>query len=604
MAIELGDNIKLGLGLPNDARYYNTTTNKPWTGVTEVNSALLGGVGGVRYSGLTVNIGGVEYWYKDGIGDGDLILKTTSGGGSAASGENVTKNVTQASHGFAVKDFIGWSGGTYNKAIANGLYDGEFVGLVTSASTNTFNVTQSGYITGLTGLVTDTTYFLSETTAGLLTDSAPTGDTQISKAVIVANSTTSGWVLPYAGYVVTSGSSGSGTVVDADNGLHLTPDGLCVAMGGTLTGDTVIDADQNCFSIINACEIILDATGSSATLTISAAGTIYEDSESKGICYAGNYDASGKPNMLTNASYVTGYTTCIVQASNLYTGETPSQIEVGGMAFGTQLTGKTYTQLFEEILVPELEGTVTAPSVGIGLSATGLYEIGCSLSQTVTGTFNQGCINPQYCSASDKRSGLPNAFCFVGTGMTAGFQACTSLVGSDATTFPVGIGTTSWSLCTRYDAGSPALSNKGNEYCAALVSGCSTSSNASVYGVYPLWATCDNITTPLEQVTPLYNMASATNICLELATETASNKQKFEVPCAWLGAPTSNPLVGVCLWNSVGGSWEYQGGSASASLTYWTCSSATETVQSNTVGYCQFTYNGPQRGTVCIRLVF
>jgi len=596
MAINLGDNINITAGLPTDYRYANGT--QPWASEA---AAKAGVDAGVRYTGLTVNIGGVEWWWKDGVGDGDLVLKTT-GGGSATSGENVTKNVTQASHGFAVKDFIGWSGGTYNKAIADGLYDGEFVGLVTSASTNTFNVTQSGYITGLTGLVTDTTYFLSETTAGLLTDTAPTGDTEISKAVLIANSSTSGWVLPYAGVVISTGTTGGGTVVGACNGLGVS--NLNVCLGGDLTNDTVIDAQQNCFSIINACEIILDATGSSATLTISAAGTVYEDSQSKGICYAGNYDATGKPNMLTNASYVTGYTTCIVQASNLYTGETPSQIEVGGMAFGTQLTGKTYTQLFEEILVPELEGTITAPSVGIGLSATGLYEIGCSLSQTVTGTFNQGCIDPQYCSVSDKRSGLPNAFCFVGTGMTSGFQACASLIASDATTFPVGIGTTSWSLCTRYDAGSPALSNKGNEYCAALVSGCSTSSTASIYGVYPLWATCDNITTPLEQVTPLYNMASATNICLQLATETASDKQKFEVPCAWLGAPTSNPLVGVCLWNSVGGSWEYQGGSAGASLTYWTCSSASETVQGNSVGYCQFTYNGPQRGTVCIRLVF
>jgi len=87
MAISLGDNIKLGLGLPNDARYYNTTTNKPWTGVTEVNAALLGGAGGVRYTGLTVNIGGTEYWYRDGIEDGDLIEKET-GGGTITGGTN------------------------------------------------------------------------------------------------------------------------------------------------------------------------------------------------------------------------------------------------------------------------------------------------------------------------------------------------------------------------------------------------------------------------------------------------------------------------------------------------------------------------------------
>lgn len=80
MAISLGDNIKLALGLPNDARYYSTTTNKPWTGCTDVTTNLAGGAGGVRYTGLTVNINGTEYWFRDGIEDGDLIEKTTGGG--------------------------------------------------------------------------------------------------------------------------------------------------------------------------------------------------------------------------------------------------------------------------------------------------------------------------------------------------------------------------------------------------------------------------------------------------------------------------------------------------------------------------------------------
>ena len=234
MAIALGDNLGVTGPLPTDNRYYNTSNNSPWASVAEVNAAL----SGERYTGLTVNILGVEYWYKDGVTDPDLILKTT-GGGSATSGENVTKEVTQASHGFAVKDFIGWSGGTYNKAIANGLYDGEFVGLVTaSADTNTFSVTQSGYITGLTGLVTDTTYFLSEATAGLITSTAPTGDTLISKAVLVANSTTSGWVLPYAGYVITSGSSG-GLNMEGDTvgGLTTYVDAITICSQPNLTFD-------------------------------------------------------------------------------------------------------------------------------------------------------------------------------------------------------------------------------------------------------------------------------------------------------------------------------------------------------------------------------
>ena len=133
-------------------------------------------------------------------------------GNTSASGERITKLICQTSHGFIVKDVIGWSGGTYNKAIANGLYDGEVIGIVSKCyNANCFDLTQSGYITGLTGLTTSTTYFLSDVTAGLLTSIEPTGNTHISKSVLIANSSTSGWVLPYAGYVITTGASAGGT---------------------------------------------------------------------------------------------------------------------------------------------------------------------------------------------------------------------------------------------------------------------------------------------------------------------------------------------------------------------------------------------------------
>lgn len=99
-------------------------------------------------------------------------------------------------------------------------------------------------------------------------------------------------------------------------------------------------------------------------------------------------------------------------------------------------------------------------------------------------------------------------------------------------------------------------------------------------------------------------MTTGNNICMNLVTEATPDKQKFEVPCAWLGAPTSRPLIGVCQWNTVSSAWEYPGGSAGASLALWTPSSSSETVQGNLIGYCRYTYNGVDRSSVCIRLVF
>ncbi len=159
---------------------------------------------------------GASFCMSENAATGRVIVSDASGKGTwqdlfIAGGENITKEITQSSHGFDVQDFIGWSGGTYNLAIADGTYDGEFVGVVSCCvGVNAFCVTQAGYITGLTGLITSCTYFLSDTTAGLLTTDEPTTDGHVSKAVLVADSATSGWVLPYAGYIVTTGDSGGG----------------------------------------------------------------------------------------------------------------------------------------------------------------------------------------------------------------------------------------------------------------------------------------------------------------------------------------------------------------------------------------------------------
>lgn len=62
---------------PADAKYYrnfNTTGAKtPYFTVTDAINLL---VAGIRYQGLTINIAGVEYWFKNGIANNDLIAKT------------------------------------------------------------------------------------------------------------------------------------------------------------------------------------------------------------------------------------------------------------------------------------------------------------------------------------------------------------------------------------------------------------------------------------------------------------------------------------------------------------------------------------------------
>lgn len=174
---------------------------------------------------------------SDGSGNATWQLPAVTGTSS-----NV-KIISQASHGFAVQDIVGYSGGSYNKPIADGTYDGEIIGIVSACyDANSFAVTNSGYITGLTGLVQSTTYFLSEATAGLLTSTEPTGNTQISKAMLIADSTTTGWVLPYPPYIITSGSSSGGE-------------------WGTITGDISNQTDlYNCLTTLSGCSTMVSCS--------------------------------------------------------------------------------------------------------------------------------------------------------------------------------------------------------------------------------------------------------------------------------------------------------------------------------------------------------
>lgn len=71
MAITLNDNIKLNAGKPLDRKYLSTGNTVYHT----INEANLTIPIAERYVGLTVNVNNVEYWYKNGVADVNLVEK-------------------------------------------------------------------------------------------------------------------------------------------------------------------------------------------------------------------------------------------------------------------------------------------------------------------------------------------------------------------------------------------------------------------------------------------------------------------------------------------------------------------------------------------------
>jgi hypothetical protein len=141
--------------------------------------------------------------------DGRILVadSTTATGLAWSDPDGVKKRVTQNSHGFSVGDVVYYNGSSWAEARADVDSTSEVLGVVSVVpDANTFVVTQLGYISGLSGLSAGTTYYLSAATAGALTATEPSAAGQVSKPVLVAVSTTEGYVIHSRGAVIASQS--------------------------------------------------------------------------------------------------------------------------------------------------------------------------------------------------------------------------------------------------------------------------------------------------------------------------------------------------------------------------------------------------------------
>jgi hypothetical protein len=284
-------------------------------------------------------------------------------------------------------------------------------------------------------------------------------------------------------------------------------------------------------------------------------------------------------------------------------------LTVGGIPAGTKvydLRGDSVTTILNDLLFPTQYPTLTGPSNSFTITPTSgsatLQEVGAVININSVASLNRGSISPQYSAASPYRSGLSNGYDYSGTGLVD-VSSAVSPNNQTITSYTVLIGNQpNWTSRIYYDAGVQPYDNKGNIYNTPLAAGVTGTISRTFEGVYPLFATTVNITTLTQQ--SLNSMLSGNNISMTVFAETGGNKQKFEIPTAWTGPPTNRPLVAVQQYNTVSAQWEYPGGTAATSLLLWTTSAVTETVQGNIINYTRYTYNGTDRSSVQIRLVF
>jgi hypothetical protein len=167
-----------------------------------------------------------------------------------------------------------------------------------------------------------------------------------------------------------------------------------------------------------------------------------------------------------------------------YTNTTPTPVTIGGISSGSVFSGLTTSQMFDELLYPELFPTLVNPSSTFTASLNQYYEVGSNISSiTFNSTFSRGSISPSY-GTDGFRSGLPTEYNYTGTGLTNTTTQSTS-DSKTISNYVVINGVQSWTGSISYSSGQQPISSKGNNYNAPLTSGTTSTITKSLTGIYP-----------------------------------------------------------------------------------------------------------------------
>jgi len=261
---------------------------------------------------------------------------------------------------------------------------------------------------------------------------------------------------------------------------------------------------------------------------------------------------------------------------------------VGGIAKGTKvsaLEGKTYSEMFDDLLFPTVNPTFTAPTASIAWKnyAT-VQEVGSAgpTADNFTTGYNAGAINLNGVKQASRGGAHDTASSFI---YVNGDAANKNLPATLA------LGATKFKYRAAFGEGPQPKNNKGGDYGSPLAAGTVDSAEISVNGTYPWYASTATAGSLTKQSLVAWNATAGAMSSGEFTVQphTAAAPQMFKLP---------RKASSLQMYNTVAGKFE------TVALSDWTETSASETINGNTQTYYTYTYNGSARGSVKLIVKF
>ena len=261
---------------------------------------------------------------------------------------------------------------------------------------------------------------------------------------------------------------------------------------------------------------------------------------------------------------------------------------VGGIAKGTKvsaLEGKTYSEMFDDLLFPTVNPTFTAPTASIAWKnyAT-VQEVGSAgpTSENFTTGYNAGAINLNGVKQANRGGTHDTANSFI-------------YVNGDANnkTLPttLALGATKFKYRAAFGEGPQPKNNKGGDYGSPLAAGTVDSAEISVNGTYPWFASTATAGSLTKQSLVAWNATAGAMSSGEFTVQphTAAAPQMFKLP---------RKASSLQMYNTVAKAFE------TVALSDWTETSASETINGVSQTYYTYTYKGSARGSVKLIVKF